>query len=308
MTVPFRAIHYFTEVAKAGSFSKAADKLFVTQSAVSHQVKLLEDYLAHPLFIRRGRNLQLTAVGRSFLDKIQAPIETIQLASSSIKSGTDGRLRLALFGSLAVKWIIPAIDEFRQRFPNIELSLQILTNDGDFDTRTADCFITTRPPRTGFIRCHLYDETLKPYCAPSLWQEVQELEQPHHLAKYPLLSAASTFASGEPGHDWQEWFSVLGMPSIPEGTKVHHFSHLLLAAEAAKYGQGIALLNEFMTTARERESELFELPFHRIRTDDSFYFIYPEAYQQNPSHEALRDWLSSLCSGRPLGITNSSLS
>lgn len=302
MTTPFRAIHYFTEVAKCGSFSDAAERLFVTQSAVSHQIKLLEEHLGHPLFIRRGRSLFLTAVGRSFIDKIQVPIETIQLATKGIKNGTDGRLRLALFGSLAVKWLIPAIDEFRERFPNVELSLQILTRDGEFDTNAADCFITTRPPKSGFVSCHLYDETLKPYCAPRLWDELKQLKNPVELAKYPLLSAASTFASAEPGRDWSEWFAACGeAKQIPQSTKVHHFSHLLLAAEAAKYGQGIALLNEFMTTERERETELFELPFHGIRTEDSFYLTYPEIYRDNPSHEALRDWLTSLCKGRLLG-------
>ncbi len=302
MTIPFRAIHYFAEVAKLGSFSLAAERLFVTQSAVSHQIKLLEDYLGHPLFVRRGRSLYLTAVGRSYIDKIQTPLETIDVATKSIRNGSDGRLKLALFGSLAVKWLIPAIDEFRERFPNIDLSLQILTRDGEFDTSAADCFITTRPPKSGFIRHHLYDETLKPYCSPRLWEELSRLTNPLQLAKYPLLSAASTFASAEPGRDWQEWFAAAGGPAkIPAGTKVHHFSHLLLAAEAAKYGQGVALLNEFMTTARERETELFELPLHGIRTEDSFYLIYPDVYQANPSHEALRDWLTSLCKGRPLG-------
>ncbi|WP_417687998.1 LysR substrate-binding domain-containing protein [Pseudidiomarina sp.] len=301
MTTPFRAIHYFTEVAKSGSFSAAAERLFVTQSAVSHQVKLLEEHLGQPLFIRSGRHLRLTAVGRSFIDKIQTPIETIQLATRSIRKGTEGPLRLALFGSLAVKWLIPAIDEFRERFPNVDLSLQILTRDGDFDSSIADCFITTRPPKAGFVSCHLYDETLKPYCAPRLWEELSKIADFRELAGYPLLSAASTFSAAEPGRDWQEWFAAGGADGgVPEGTRVHHFSHLLLAAEAAKYGQGIALLNEFLTTERERQNELFELPFHGIRTADSFYFIYPEAFRQNPSHEALRDWLSSLCKGHPL--------
>ncbi|WP_034733330.1 LysR substrate-binding domain-containing protein [Pseudidiomarina atlantica] len=296
MTIPFRSIHYFSEVARLGSFSKAAERLFVTQSAVSHQVKILEEYLGHELFVRRGRQLLLSAVGRSYYDKINSPIETIQLATRGIKSGTDGRLRLALFGSLAVKWLIPAIDEFRQRFPNVDLSLQILTQDGEFDTAKADCFITTKPPKTGFVIWHLYDETLRPYCAPALWSELRDLEDQTQIANYPLLSAASTFASQEPGKDWQVWFETFGS-KIPAHTKIHHFSHLLLASEAAKYGQGIALLNEFMTTARERESELFELPFNSIKTDDSFYFIYPEAYARNPSHEALTDWLISLCKG-----------
>lgn len=300
MTVPFRAIHYFSEVARLGSFSHASERLFVTQSAVSHQIKLLEEYLGHPLFIRRGRQLLLTAVGKSFYDKIHSAIDTIQLATKGIKTGTDGKLRLALFGSLAVKWLIPAIDEFRQRFPNVDLSLQILTRDGDFDTRQADCFITTKPPRSGFIRWHLYDETLTPYCAPTLWHKLRGIEDPLELAKYPLLSAASAFESFPPGRDWQVWFEKAGW-QMPADVKIHHFSHLLLAAEAAKYGQGIALLNEFMTTARERENELFELPMQSIRTEDSFYLVYPEAYATNPSHEALTDWLMSLCKGHRLG-------
>lgn len=297
MSLPFRAIHYFVEVARCGSFSLAAERLHVSQSAVSHQVALLEDYLDDALFIRRGRSILLTAVGESYFNEVAGAITAIEGATTNFKQDNTRQVKLAVHGSLAVKWLIPALDEFRQRYPNVELTLQMLTQDGNFDTRWADCFITTQPPGTGYQRFHLYDETLKPYCSKALWAEAHRLKHARDLMQYPLLSAISAFASGKPGTDWQRWFEKVNI-RLPVNAKVHHFSHLLLAAEAAKYGQGIALLNEFMTTDQEREESLFELPFHSIRTDDSFYFVYPSSTAKSPGLEALGDWLVALCRAR----------
>jgi DNA-binding transcriptional LysR family regulator len=297
VSVPFRAIHYFVEVARLQSFSRAAEQLHVSQSAVSHQVKLLESYLDKPLFVRKGRTVMLTAVGQSYFQEVVGALELVESATRNVKENDTRQVRLAIHGSLAVKWLIPALDDFRERYPNIDLTLQMLTQDGQFDSQWADCFITTQPPGTGYQRYHLYDETLKPYCSKSVWTEAHRITEPVELARFPLLSAISAFANGKPGTDWQRWFEKVSL-RLPKTAKVHHFSHLLLAAEAAKYGQGIALLNEFMTTEEERKNSLFELPFHSIRTDDSFYFVYPSSTAKSPGLEALGDWLVTLCRNR----------
>lgn len=297
MSLPFRAIYYFVEVARCESFSLAAERLHVSQSAVSHQVALLEGYLSDDLFVRRGRKILLTAVGESYFNEVAGAMSVIEQATVNFQKDDSRQVRLAVHGSLAVKWLIPALNEFRQRYPNVELTLQMLTQDGNFDSRWADCFITTQPPATGYQRYHLYDETLKPYCSKELWSEAHRLKDAGELIKYPLLSAISAFASGKPGTDWQCWFEKANL-QLPVNAKVHHFSHLLLAAEAAKYGQGIALLNEFMTTEQERSESLFELPFHSIHTGDSFYFVYPSTAIKSPGLAALGDWLVTLCRGR----------
>ena len=297
MSLPFRAIHYFVEVARCESFSKAAERLFVSQSAVSHQVRLLEELLGADLFVRRGRQTLLSAVGESYFNEVASAINSIEHATRNFQQDDSRQVRLAVHGSLAVKWLIPALDDFRERYPNVELTLQMLTKDGHFDSQWADCFITTMPPGAGFVRYHLYDETLKPYCSKALWNEASRLSGVADLTRFPLLSAISAFASGQPGTDWQRWFEKAGIV-LPNDAKVHHFSHLLLAAEAAKYGQGIALLNEFMTTEQERAESLFELPFHGIRTDDSFYFVYPASTPKSPGLQALGDWLVALCKNR----------
>ena len=297
MSLPLRAIHYFVEVARCESFSKAAARLHVSQSAVSHQVRLLEQQLGAELFVRRGRQILLSAVGESYFNDVANAMNSIEHATRNLKQDDSRQLRLAVHGSLAVKWLIPALDDFRERYPNVELTLQMLTQDGHFDSQWADCFITTMPPGSGFVRYHLYDETLKPYCSKALWNEASRLTEVAELTRFPLLSAISAFASGQPGTDWERWFEKAGV-KLPRTAKVHHFSHLLLAAEAAKYGQGIALLNEFMTTRQERAESLFELPFHGIRTDDSFYFVYASASGKHPGLRALGDWLVALCKNR----------
>ena len=168
MSLPLRAIHYFVEVARCESFSKAAARLHVSQSAVSHQVRLLEQQLGAELFVRRGRQILLSAVGESYFNDVANAMNSIEHATRNLKQDDSRQLRLAVHGSLAVKWLIPALDDFRERYPNVELTLQMLTQDGHFDSQWADCFITTMPPGSGFVRYHLYDETLKPYCSKAL--------------------------------------------------------------------------------------------------------------------------------------------
>lgn len=297
MSIPLKAIHYFVEVARAQSFSQASSRLHVSQSAVSHQIKHLESYLDTTLFVRSGRAIRLTAMGELYFQQVASPLQDIEQATINVKQRDTRRVRLALHGSLAVKWLIPALDDFRQRYPNIDLSLQLLTHDGWFDEQWADCFVTTMPPTKGYQRYHLYDEKLRPYCSAQLWERARAIRHPQELAEFPLLSATSAFASNQPGEDWRRWFQAANM-EVPSWATMHHFSHLLLAAEAAKYGQGIALLNEFMTTKDEREHHLFELPLQSIRTDDSFYFVYPDKAHRRSALDALGTWLVDLCQAR----------
>ncbi len=294
MSVPFRAIHYFAMVARRGSFSKAAEELFVSQSAVSHQIKLLEERLGQALFIRKGRQLLLTAAGEAFYQNIEEPLAQIEREFSQLQHGDAGFVRLASYGSLAVKWLIPAVDRFRQRYPNVDLTLTMLTEDGGFERALADCFITTQPPKSGFEVTHLYDEYLYPYCSYDIRSRLSDLRDPSALLAFPLLSATYTFAHATPGYDWKMWFKQGGV-RLPSSAKVHHFSHLLLAAEAAKHSHGVALLNEFMTTQREREQELVRLPMHGLKTGDSFYFVVPSTLSNRSSIQVLRDWLVELC-------------
>ncbi len=178
---PLRAVQYFETTARLNSFSRAAEVLNVTQSAVSHQIRLLEDFLGESLFDRQGRNLQLTPVGLRYYDEISDPLQAIARASHQIRVGESGRLRLAVFSSLAVKWLMPQLSDFRARHPEIDLSLEMYADHPDLSDKMADCFITDFEPGRNYQYDLLYNEYLYPVCSHKIWQQIKDKPLPDAL-------------------------------------------------------------------------------------------------------------------------------
>ena len=137
---PLRALQCFESVARLNSFSKAADQLNVTQSAVSHQVKLLEEYLGETLFSRHGRSFALTEVGERYFEEVSHSLSNLSNASQLIREGQSGKIRLALYSSVAVKWLIPRLDDLKQKYPEIELSLNMMADEPNCSDQVADYY------------------------------------------------------------------------------------------------------------------------------------------------------------------------
>ncbi|WNO61314.1 LysR substrate-binding domain-containing protein [Rheinheimera sp. MMS21-TC3] len=286
---PLRALQYFEAVARLNSFSAAAKQLYVSQSAVSHQVKLLEQYLTADLFIRQGRNLYLTAVGERYFAEITGALDKISQASQQVQHGKSGSIRLALYSSLAVKWLIPKLADFRQQYPNINLSLHMVTEDPDFYDHDIDCFITINPPQQGAIKQFLFTEKLFPACSPQLWQQIQQHSLPDALWQFPLLSVQ--YANHQQvGDDWRLWCQHGGF-ELPKQVKINQFSHVLLAVEAARYNLGITLIDQFMLGAKESGHGLVAIPMHELVTGDDFYFTYRQSDANHNDLINLGRWL-----------------
>ncbi|MDO6541786.1 LysR substrate-binding domain-containing protein [Photobacterium sanguinicancri] len=291
---PLRAVHCFEAVARHNSFSQAAEVLNVTQSAVSHQVKLLEDYLGKPLFIRQGRLLSLSDEGKHYYDTVSNALQDIAHASNVIKEGKKSQLRLAMYSTLAVKWLIPRLDKLRQEYPEIDLSLTMVADEPDFNDQTADCFITCKPPKAKYTSELLYNERLYPVCSKQVWDKIKDQAMPDALWDFPLLSVKSVLPAGKEGDDWRTWCQ-LGQFPLPNHAQMHYFSHLLLSAEAARYNQGIALLNHYFMTEEENQHELVRIPLHDLPTGDNFYFTYKESCADQPNIRKLGAWLRRQC-------------
>ncbi|MDF2152979.1 LysR substrate-binding domain-containing protein [Vibrio sp. CAU 1672] len=289
---PLRAVHCFESVARNLSFSLAAEELSVTQSAVSHQIRLLEDYLGEVLFIRQGRKLSLSDTGQQYLEAISPAIAAIAMASQRVTEGEKGHLRLAIYSSLAVKWLIPRLADFKRHHPEIELTLNMVACDPDHTDSVGDCFITVQPPKGNYTGEQLYDETLQPVCSKKIWRELQGQPLPEALWQYPLLSTDSVF--NQRGKDWQEWAAAGGV-TLPADVDMQHFSHMLLAIEAARYDQGIAFANEYMLNERDKAQDLVYIPSHGLDTGDSFYFTYKKRRAKQPEIIKLSRWLKQQC-------------
>ncbi|MFT5880847.1 MAG: LysR family glycine cleavage system transcriptional activator [Moritella sp.] len=291
---PLRALQCFEAVARLNSFSKAADNLNVTQSAVSHQVRLLEEYLGESMFIRRGRTLALTEVGERYFEEVSHSLCSLSNASQLIREGKSGKIRLALYSSLAVKWLIPRLGNLRKQYPEIELTLNMIADDPDCSDQVADCFITVDPPKRNFVSQFLYAERLYPVCGSKLWQQIQDKPLPEALWQHPLLSVESFYPGEDLGEDWLRWCQLGGF-ELPKTVRINHFSHMLMAAEAAKYEQGITLINHYLMNDQDRQHNFVRIPMHELLTGDNFYFVYKKSRAQQTDLVKLGRWLKQQC-------------
>lgn len=296
---PLKALPVFEAVARLNSFSLAANELAVSQSAVSHQIKQLETYLGEPLFQRTGRYLHLTEEGRQYLEAISTALLQIERASEQLLGQEAARIRIAVFSSFAVRWLVPRLPELSRQHPQLDLSLEMTSDNPQLSDRVADCFITIRKTSTAFAYDLLYTERLFPVCSLEYWQKIcreQQLEptvsrlDPSQLANYPLLSTHSIFdrAAG----DWEAWYAAVDL-TVPAQQRIQHFSHMLLALEAARFHQGIALTNDYMLNPLHDGEDFVRLPCHQLMTGDEFYFAWKLARRHEVGIQRLRRWLVS---------------
>jgi DNA-binding transcriptional LysR family regulator len=294
---PLKSLPVFEAVARLNSFSKAAQELAITQSAVSHQIKQLESYLGEPLFLRSGRQLQLTEEGRQYQEAVTSVLLELEKASERLLGQEKSHLRLSVYSSFAVRWLVPRLPELQKSCPQLELSLEMTGENPVLSDRVADCFITIQKNSAAFDYELLYEEQLFPVVSQEYWHRMQrELQldseetqlSTEDLIRYPLLSTHSIYQ--RTAGDWQAWFAVLDEP-LPAHAKLQHFSHMLLALEAARFHQGIALTNDYMLSNQKDSGDFVRLPCHAVATGDHFYFAWKQARRQEAGIQLLRRWL-----------------
>ena len=299
---PLKALPVFEAVARLNSFSHAAEELAITQSAVSHQIKQLETYLGERLFWRSGRAVTLTDEGRQYLDGVGSALLQIERASEQLLGHEESRLRLSVFSSFAVRWLAPRLPDLQRLHPQMELSLEMSSENPVLSDRVADCFITIKPSSAAFSYDLLYTERLFPVCSQDYWQRIRrELAldgvdvdpdsvslTPALVAQFPLLSTHSIY--DKQGGDWEAWYHEAGL-KLPASSRLLHSSHMLLSLEAARFHQGIALTNDYMLSTRKDSGDFVRLPCHSVMTGDKFYFAWKTSRRREKGIQLLRRWL-----------------
>lgn len=299
---PLRSLPVFEAVARLNSFSLAAEELAVSQSAVSHQIKQLETYLGERLFWRSGRSVTLTDEGRQYLDGVGSALLQIERVSEQLLGHEESRLRLSVFSSFAVRWLAPRLPDLQRLHPQLELSLEMSSENPVLSDRVADCFITIKPSSAAFSYDLLYTERLFPVCSQDYWQRIRrelaldDLDvdpdsaslTPEMVAQFPLLSTHSIY--DKQGGDWEAWYHEAGL-KLPVSSRLLHSSHMLLSLEAARFHQGIALTNDYMLSTRKDSGDFVRLPCHSVMTGDKFYFAWKTSRRREKGIQLLRRWL-----------------
>lgn len=299
---PLKSLPVFEAVARLNSFSLAAEELAVSQSAVSHQIKQLETYLGETLFNRTGRYLALTEDGRQYLEAVSSALLQIERASEQLLGHEESRLRLSVFSSFAVRWLAPRLPDLQRVHPQVELSLEMTSENPVLSDRVADCFITIKPDSPAFSYELLYTERLFPVCSQDFWQKIRRelaLDEvagdpgsvsltPEQVARFPLLSTHSIY--DKQSGDWEAWYREAGL-ALPASARLLHSSHMLLSLEAARFHQGIALTNDYMLSTRKDSEDFVKLPSHSVVTGDRFYFAWKTSRRRERGIQLLRRWL-----------------
>ena len=229
----------FRAAARHLSFTQAAHELCVTQSAVSREVKALEEQLSTPLFTRVNRTLRLTPVGEQLY---RAANEAIELIDSTVEqvTGAGRALCVTVTVPFASLWLGPRLSHFTRLHP--EISLRVIASNDRLDMTREHIDIAIRhitSEATPPLRDKIYDYEMFPVCSPALLRGSTPIRTPADLANHVLLDL-ETVRNGRPWHDWPLWFNAMKMRRVkPAGSL--HFSHYDQVIEAAIAGSGIAI-------------------------------------------------------------------
>jgi LysR family glycine cleavage system transcriptional activator len=281
----------FEAAARHLSFTNAADELNVTQTAISHQIKRLEDELGIKLFIRQNRSLALTPQGRDYLPGVRAAFNDLRLATDRLKRrGNDHVLTISTLASMASKWLLPRISAFQELHPDIDVRITTSTSIVDFKSGDVDAAIRYgRGQWPGLRADWLTADHLFPVCSPALLKGSKPLRKPEDLARYTLLHS-----SGGYDDDWRLWLTAAGLPADISKHAGLSFDMIFMTLQAAIDGLGVAIGRTTYVEGDLAKGRLV-MPFDiRLPADAGFYLVSPEASADTPKLKAFRDWLLSL--------------
>jgi LysR family transcriptional regulator, glycine cleavage system transcriptional activator len=285
----------FEASARKLSFTKAAAELFVTQSAISRQVKTLEDQLGVTLFRRHHRELRLTDAGQALYKTAGEVLRLLREATARLGTRPGGMLTVTTTVGFASLWLVPRLNDFRRARPGIDVRLAAASEIQDLDREGIDLAIRYCTPKmagSGAVR--LFGERVFPVCARSLLAG-RELKAPQDLSRYVLLHY------DDPGRDhpwlyWDVWLELMRASDVkPAGSL--RFSHYDQLIQAARDGQGIALGRSPLVDRWVKQGELM-LPFGKRYTsaavDSRAYFVvFAQGAAARPEVAAFSEWLQA---------------
>jgi LysR family glycine cleavage system transcriptional activator len=294
---PLNALRTFEAAARHLSFTKAASELFVTQAAVSHQIRTLEDHLGARLFRRMNRALMLTDEGQVLLPAVRDAFDRL---SAGVRRVEDlccgGALTISTTPSFAGGWLAGRLVRFQALHPEIELQLSATARMVDFAREGVDCGVRYGEGDWPGLRVErLFRTSLVPVCSPLLRGGAHPLRQPQDLAHHTLLHAL------DGGDDWRLWLRAAGVQEI-DPTRGPKFDSIPLVLQAAINGAGVGIGRRQLVEAEVAAGRLVA-PFDlELAEECAYYFVAPEVMADQPKVVAFRTWLlGEVRSARPAG-------
>jgi LysR family transcriptional regulator, glycine cleavage system transcriptional activator len=280
-------LHAFLAVARTGSFRKAADELCVTQAAVSRAVLRLEEELGQDVLQRSAAGVTLTPAGTELRKLVGKPVAALEAAATQFRKKPERlRLRLSVITSLGTLWLMPRLEDFRERHPEVEIEFRQYHHDEDFTRDDVDVWIENRPSTTSqwprqISGKYLIGKEIVAVCAPKLAKGVRTAQQ---LLAKPLL-----YHSNFPDN-WALWAETLGTPMPPKPRRTG-FDLVLNLLEAARSGMGAAVVQKCLADADLKSGRLVVPVEGSASTGRGYYVCRRRAQGAHPAADLFSEWL-----------------
>ncbi len=282
--IRLHGLRAFAAAACHMNFTRAAEDLGVSQSAVSHQIQQLERHVDTQLFHRRNRKLALTEAGHVLLSEVQKGFSHFTRGLDDLEAlKASGAVVVDVTPRFALKWLAPRLRDFSHRFPAITLKYRQSTKTTDFATSDADVSIEWHlvepPDRTSHL---LVSARFSPICSPDLLSGAHPLRVPSDIRNHTLLYERD-------GTTWSKWFEVAGCPDLTpaEGVAIDDGN---IRVQAAINGQGIDLGSLELLTDELASGRLVQ-PFDTILDAGGYYLTYPAKALDQPRPRLFIQWL-----------------
>lgn len=289
---PLKSVRAFEAAARRGSFNAAAEELFVTPSAISHQVKSLEEFLGVSLFRRARRQVQLTIAGERYLESVSHALDEIDLATRRLLvSASSGAVNISVAPAFLTRWLVPKVREFQNRHPDIELRLSPNSAPIDFAWSDIDMAIYFGDGQwSGVEVFFLREVVLVPVCSPAFVETNPKITKPEELCAHTLIDVSNRPA------EWDEFLARFGVTRQKRRKRLS-FSSTSLALGAAMENLGIALADRQLV-AREVLYGRLVTPLD-IAMDNQlgYYLVYQKHRKLTDEMKAFLDWVMEEIAG-----------
>lgn len=282
---PLQAIRVFEAVARHLSFTKAAAELGMTQAAASYQIKLLEERIGAPLFLRRPKQIELTEPGQRLAPAVSEAFSLLGGAYAAARAGADGVLCVSTLLTFASNWLAQHLGSFQVAHPSLAVRVDTSNRVVDFAREDIDIAIRSGCGKWPGVETHmLFKADFTPVLSPKLAASIGDVKEPADLLKLPILDPGDVW--------WKEWFALAGLPTEElanrPGTSMGAQAY---EANAAIAGHGVAIVTKALFTAELADGRLLQ-PFDLVGDDGhAYWLVYPTARRNVPKIRAFRDWI-----------------
>lgn len=292
---PLNALRVFYAAARHLSFTKAGEELGMTQTAVSYQVKLLEENIGEPLFLRTARQVSLTEAGQKLAPKVAEAFNILTEAVDSVRDTPDATLTIHSTATFASRWLSRHLGAFQLEHPSIAVRLE--TSGTLIDFNQSDCDVAIRWSKDdvrGLTYHRLLPGVYTPMLHPDLAQSIGGLKQPEDLLRLRIIDPGDVW--------WSQWFREVGIenPNLERYPR-SRLSVQAFEAAAAIAGQGVAMLTPELYADEIALGRLYQPFGHLSNEGKNYWLVYPENRRNIRKIKLFRDWiLKRIEESRPL--------